>query len=111
MTLKAYYVTDNNETSEIIFAETRAKAIYKSETLAWVGDWTVMRARRVKWADEYAEAGDVPLQAMLDHGWALECEVCRAQTNDIVLIEDNSSIKYGIEIRCADCAKGDETVG
>ncbi len=33
MTLKAYYVSDNGEISEIVFAETRVKAIFKSETL------------------------------------------------------------------------------
>ena len=109
--LKAYYVSDNDEISEIVFAETRAKAIYNSETLAWAGDWKVMRAKRIKWADVYAEAGDVPLQAMLDHGWALECETCHSHTNDIVLRPDDSSVKYGVEILCAECAKGDENNG
>ena len=108
---KAYYVSDGDEISEIVFAETRAKAIYKSETLAWVGDWTAMRAKRIKWADVYAEVGEVPLQAMLDHGWWLECEVCHAQTNEIVLVKDDSSIKYGVEIRCAECAKGSDEDG
>ncbi len=109
--LKAYHITDNDEISEIVFAETRGKAIANSEVFGWVGDWTAIRARRLKWADEYAEDGEVPLRAVIDHGWRLECEVCHTHTNDIVLIKDDSSIKYGVEIRCADCAEEDEEDG
>lgn len=50
--MKAWHVQDNNaEKQEIIFAETRGKAIVKSEAYSFEGDYTRVRAKRAEYAD------------------------------------------------------------
>lgn len=79
---------------DIIFAETRGQAIAKSELLSESGDRRYCRAKRVPWADEYAEAGKIPTQAYLDHFWSVICDRC--EYNAIQELTDGKAI-------CEDC--------
>lgn len=75
--LRAWQVSpSDNEYAEVIFAESRAKAIYQSETYAGYADWTNCKARRIPEFDQYAETGHVPAKAMIDAGWEMECLGC-----------------------------------
>lgn len=74
--LKAYIVNngDPNE-SAIEFAETPGKARAQASR-EWGCEFTEVMAERAPEFDEYAEAGCVPIQAMLDSDWWFECDTC-----------------------------------
>ena len=69
--LKTYNVIENDdpECSDIVRAETRAKAMYGYQQSRG-GEWTALRAYRVPWLDEYDDPkGPDATMAMLRHGW------------------------------------------
>ncbi len=72
--MKAYWTQDSQgENQEIIFAETRSKAIMQSQAYEWGGDYTGVAARRKSIFDQYAKQGFVPKEALLKDGWWFEC--------------------------------------
>lgn len=73
--LKAYSI-EEEEFSEIVFAATRGKAIYQSETYHGCLEFTAVKATRATQFDQYAELGRVPDKAMIEAGWWLECQGC-----------------------------------
>jgi hypothetical protein len=75
--LKAYSVQDEEE-GRVIFAANNAVA-RRNGGLELGGDWySVESCRRAPEFDEYAP-GPVPAQALLEHGWWLECSNCSRQ--------------------------------
>lgn len=98
-TRKAYHVFDvNGEIHEIVFAETRGKAIYGSWAYAEYGDWTCVRARRAPEFDSYADAKSIPDEAYLAAGWSLECPGCWRR-----IWQENAVIVNGVAY-CDQCA-------
>jgi len=75
-TLKAYQVSCYClEENDIVFAETPGKA--KAQMMGEFGcDFTEMTAKRIPEFDRYADAGHVPIQAMLDNDWYFYCYRC-----------------------------------
>lgn len=72
--IKAYWTTDSQgENQQIIFAESRAQAIYKSEAYQWGEDYIGVRVKRMKDLDQFASLGYVPKSALLEKGWWFEC--------------------------------------
>lgn len=96
MALKAWWVygKDQHVMDDIIFAQTRGQAIAKSELLAESGEWALCRAKRVPWADQYAQAGKIPAQAYLDHDWSILCDRC--DNNEVWELTDGKAL-------CEDC--------
>lgn len=75
--MKAWHVQDiKAEKQEIIFAETRGKAIVKSEAYSFEGDYTRVREKRAKYADGLENDYEKLLQVMIDNCWWIECFEC-----------------------------------
>jgi hypothetical protein len=97
--MKAYHVFDvDGEIHEVIFAETRGKAIRKSEAYFATGDWTAVRARRAPEFDPYFDK-PIPDEVYLKAGWSLECPryYKPVTEDDALLVED---VAY-----CEDCGQ------
>ncbi|MFD1450850.1 hypothetical protein [Oceanobacillus sojae] len=72
--MKAWHVQDTQgEEQEIIFAETRGKAIVSSEAYSFEGDYTRVRATRAKYANDLENKADELIETMLQNGWWHEC--------------------------------------
>lgn len=98
--MKAYIVSDrDNESQEIIFADTHAQAKRKSE-LYGEEMWIDIRAKRAPQYDQYAEQGYVPGDVMLWDGWALECRCYRLQVAETAIVIDG-------EVYCEKCRPGE----
>jgi hypothetical protein len=77
LTLKAFSVTEENDnTGGIVFAKHAITARRIGANQYADGEFGYVTCRRAKWADEYAEHGDVPLSAMVEAGWNFECGSC-----------------------------------
>ena len=75
--LKAFAVTEENEnTGGIVFAKHAIAARRIGANEYADGEFGYVTCRRAKWADEYADKGDVPLSAMVEAGWNFECGSC-----------------------------------
>lgn len=99
--MKAWHTQDTQcEYQEIIFAETRGKAIVKSEAYSFEGDYTKVRATRASYADGLEDSFEELLQAQLDNGWWIECSDCPTQVTE----EDEYELKYNA-VFCEKCSK------
>lgn len=96
--MKAWHTQDTQgEYQEIIYAETRGKAIMKSEALYW-DDYTNVRATRAKYADGLEDNYEALLKAQLDNGWWIECYDCSYPITE----EDVYKIKHNA-VFCKKC--------
>ena len=88
--MKCFHVEETDgEHQQIVFAESRSKAIISSEAYEWSGRYIEVRAIRKPDYDKYAEQGYVPKQVLLNDGWWFECHgrreigrCCKPLTND-----------------------------
>lgn len=107
MTTKAYRVCDKSEDSDygmiIVFAENASQA----RQIGWtqmddIGaeEYIDIRARRAPWADVYADAGDIPLQAYLENGWWWPCGDC----DELVGLETLGGVTAQDDPLCDRCA-------
>lgn len=100
--MKAWHVQDTDgEHQEIVFAEKRSEAIYKSEASGWT-EYINVRAKRAKYCDDLEKEPSAIIQAQLDNYWWLECHggKCTKQ----VTIDDKYSIIDG-HVYCEECSK------
>lgn len=96
---KAWIVNEPNEDmAEVVFAETRGKAIRASEYYEGY-DYTRFRARRAPQFDQYAAAGKVPKAVLMKYGWWFLCVDCFKQTD-----KDNGIALDDDTVLCKDCA-------
>lgn len=97
--MKAWHVQDTDgEMQEVVFAEKRSEAIYKSEAYRWT-DYINVRVKRAKYADGLEnEPKDKILQVLLDNGWWFECGNCFTHVTD----EDSFFIQNG-HVFCEKC--------
>ncbi len=103
--MKAWHVQDTQgERQEIIFAETRGKAITQSEAYSWDGEYTEVRATRAEYADGLEGDYEQLLQAKLDNCWWIECSDC----NYPVTEDDDYEIKHQA-VFCKKCSKALES--
>lgn len=97
--MKAWHTSDpDGENQEIIFEETRGKAIMKSEAYSSTGDFTKVRAVRADYVDGMENDYEKMLQALIDNGWWVECGVC-SKTLD----ENDKYVIKNKNVYCAVC--------
>lgn len=102
--MKAYHVYDNENygeeaCNEIVFAETREQAKYKSEAYSNGVPWTDITAIRKPIFDQYAETG-IPRSAYIAEGWYFECDECSSFS---------ATRMIGEKVLCDDCFEGLES--
>ena len=98
--MKAWHVQDKDgEMQEIVFANKKSEAIYKSEANGWT-EYINVRAVRAKYADDLEDLPSNLIQAQLDNGWWFECEKCFC----VVTEEDNYLIKNK-SVYCEKCSQ------
>lgn len=73
-TLKAFYVTDEDEKATVVFAKHNAVARREGGNELDC-EWDEVSCRRAKEFDSFAP-GPVPKLALLDNGWWMECHGC-----------------------------------
>ncbi|MDF2880172.1 MAG: hypothetical protein K0R54_729 [Clostridiaceae bacterium] len=98
--MKAWHVQDNEgDMQEIVFADRRIDAIYKSEAMECT-KYIDIRIKRAKYADNLENEPSKLIQAQLDNGWIFECSKCSnyISEDDKYIIKDNS-------ICCEKCNK------
>lgn len=100
--MKAWHVQDSQgEYQEIIFAEKRSEAIYKSEAMGWT-EYINIRAKRAKYCDDLEKDTCAIIQAQIDNDWWIECHGNKC-TNSVTM-DDKYTIIDGY-IYCKDCSK------
>lgn len=99
--MKAWHVSDRDaDLQEIVFADKRHEAIYKSEVYRWCG-YTDVRIKRAPYADGLENEPKKLKQAMLENGWWFECKNCREiVTIDDIDIEDNITVEGDVFCNC-----------
>lgn len=81
--LLAYRVDDLSEGSGVIvFAKSNAAARSAGSQELSDGDFHSVTATRLQWADEYAEAGEVPPLVMIKRGWWFQCAGCERRVSE-----------------------------
>lgn len=115
--LKAYSVYEWHENPGdgigIVFAHTAQEA----RLLAWQGhtdrgshieaeSYIDLRAKRLPWADQYATAPRIPLQAYFEHGWSWGCRVC----DRLVWMDDIGAIRGEAVFCIPHAAHGDYAI-
>ena len=101
--MKAWRVQDKDgEMQEIVFADTRHKAIYKSEANGWT-EYINVRAKRAKFADGLEDKPKKLTQVMLENGWYFECGKCLKQVDIDTLMDLNKNVSEKGEVVCDTC--------
>ena len=89
-TLKAYYVSDDNEFCRLTFATTPGKA--KVAALGeYGGDYIDLLASREKWLDRWESPEKIPAWYLLQGGWWFDCHGCGMAINYDNLCDENRS--------------------
>lgn len=98
--MKAWQVQNKEgEMQQIVFADKRSEAIYKSEAIGWT-EYINVRAKRAKYADDLENQPSKLIQAQLDNGWWHECHGnCRSRVT-----EDDKCKIVGSSIYCEECS-------
>ena len=100
--MKAWHVQDTDgEYLEIVFADKRSEAIYKSEAYGWA-EYIDIRAKRAKYADDLEKEPVLLTQVLLENDWCLECHGGKCYKQ--VTIEDKYTIVDGY-VYCEKCSK------
>jgi hypothetical protein len=99
--MKAWHVQDKDgEMQEIVFADKRSEAIYKSEAMGWT-EYINVRAKRAKYADDLEKEPVKLIQSQLENGWWFECH---GNCRNHVTIDDNYTIVDGSPY-CGECSQ------
>ncbi|MCC2250058.1 hypothetical protein JUJ52_08770 [Virgibacillus sp. AGTR] len=100
--MKAWHTQDiNGEMQEIVFAETRAKAIYQSEAYGWT-DYINVRIKRARYADGLEGNPKQLKQSMLENGWWFECDSCLTHV-DIENLINQPIVTNNGKVMCDTC--------
>ena len=77
MKIKAYHVQEDCEATCCIVFDTNGASARRRGASELGVEWeSIEFCRRARWADRYADRGDVPPQAMIEQGWWLTCGCC-----------------------------------
>lgn len=99
--MKAYEYDDDDGMATIYYAETTGQAKYLVK-YDYDIDFTDIRVRRAKWADEYGSMDEIPPIIFIKQGWGWDCLGCNK-----MLYEDDFEEKRAItedgEIYCKEC--------
>lgn len=86
--LKAFTVLETSEgTGGIVFARHSVVARREGAAQFGDGDFHGVTCTRTQWADRYADADEVPISEMIDHGWHFECGSCGQRIDNDYLLE------------------------
>lgn len=81
--LLAYSVLEEDEwTGGILFARSGIEARRRGANKWNGGEFSGIRVRREKWADQYAAKGKIPMGEYLARGWDVECSNCYQVISD-----------------------------
>lgn len=106
--MKCYWVSDaNHQWQQVLFAEDRKEAIYKSDGYQNEGVYIDVRVRRKKEWDQYAELGYVPKEVMIQDGWWFECYGYKQNPRRRCcahITEEENYKAVGDKVFCEDCS-------
>lgn len=99
--MEAYQFDDEQDGySQIVYAESASKAKMLIDTdIQFIN----IRVHRAKWADQYGNMKDIPIEVLLNRGWWYDCNGgCGDRLYDQDLI-DKTAIIEDNHIYCKEC--------
>lgn len=103
--MKAWTVTTPDEgRSFVVFADTRGKARANGARDEGMYDFTEYSVKRSPAFDKFSSQGIVPIEALLEAGWWVECDGCERHLHQDC-ITDGSAVMIDGYAYCLKCAE------